>query len=74
MASVKYDYEAKALYFKLAKGKTKVKSTIPLGSDRFMDIDDKGKVVGFEMILSRTVSKEALHALKTSKDTIELIQ
>jgi uncharacterized protein YuzE len=73
LASVKYDPEAKSLYFKLTKRKTKVKSTIPLGNDRFMDVDNKG-IVGFEMILSRATPKEALEALKKSKDTIELIQ
>jgi uncharacterized protein YuzE len=74
LASVKYDHEAKALYFKLTKGKTKIKETISLGNDRFMDIDKRGKIAGFEWIFSRPIPKEALDALKTSKDTIELIQ
>jgi uncharacterized protein YuzE len=68
-----YDPEAKALYFKLTKRKTKVENNIPLGNDRFMDMDNKG-IIGFEMILTRATPKESLEALKKSKDAIELIQ
>jgi uncharacterized protein YuzE len=74
LVSVKYDHEANAIYFKLGKGKKPVKSTISLGKDRFIDLDPRGKIVGIEVILPRSMPKEAEQAFRRSKDTIELIQ
>ena len=74
MALVKYDNEANALYFRLGKGKRRIKSTIALGKDRFIDVDPRGKIVGIEIILPKVLPKEAQQALKRSKDTIELVQ
>ncbi|TLY06747.1 MAG: DUF2283 domain-containing protein [Thaumarchaeota archaeon] len=74
MALVKYDNEANAMYFRLGKGKRRIKSTIALGKDRFIDVDPRGKIVGVEIILPKVLPKEAQQALKRSKDTIELVQ
>ena len=74
MALVKYDHEANAIYFKLVKGKSRVKNTIALGKDRFIDVDPRGKIVGIEIILPKFLPKEAEQAFRRSKDTIELVQ
>ena len=74
MALVKYDNEANAMYFRLGKGKRRIKSTIALGKDRFIDVDPRGRIVGVEIILPKVLPKEAQQALKRSKDTIELVQ
>jgi len=74
LALVKYDNEANAMYFRLGKGKRRIKSTIALGKDRFIDVDPRGKIVGVEIILPKVLPKEAQQALKRSKDTIELVQ
>lgn len=44
MVSVRYDEEAKALYFHMTKGK--VAKTVSLGKDQFLDVDKKGKMIG----------------------------
>jgi len=62
------------MYFRLGKGKRRIKSTIALGKDRFIDVDPRGKIVGVEIILPKVLPKEAQQALKRSKDTIELVQ
>lgn len=74
MASIRYDKEAKALYVKVAPGKRRIKETISLGEDRYLDVDDKGRVIGFEILLPKSMPKEAVKAIARSKDTIELIQ
>ena len=74
MASIKYDKEANALYVKVSAGKKHIKETISLGEDRFVDLDDKGHVVGFEILLPKSMPKEATKAIIRSKDTIELVQ
>ena len=73
MALVKYDKEANALYVKVTPSKKHIKETISLGEDRFVDLDDKGHVVGFE-ILFKSMPKEAAKAIMRSKDIIELTQ
>ena len=72
MASIKYDKEAKALYVRVVPGKRQIKETISLGEDRFLDVDEKGHVIGFEILL-KSMPKEALKAIARSKDTIELV-
>ena len=44
MASISYDLESNALYFRIAKSGRKTAKTIPLGNDRFMDLDKNGKM------------------------------
>jgi uncharacterized protein YuzE len=45
-----------------------------LGEDRFVDLDDKGHVVGFEILFPKSMPKEASKAIIRSKDMIELMQ
>jgi uncharacterized protein YuzE len=58
MASVKYDKEANALYVRVAPSKKHIKETISLGEDRFVDLDDKGHVVGFEILFPNPCQKK----------------
>jgi len=57
MVSVRYDGEAKSLYFYMAGGK--VAKTISLGKDHFLDVDKKGKMVGLEVLLPNKIPTEA---------------
>jgi uncharacterized protein YuzE len=74
MASIKYDKEANALYVRVAPRRRRIKETISLGEDRFLDVDEKGHVIGFEILLPKSMPKEASKAIARSKDTIELAQ
>jgi len=49
MVAVEYDEAARALCFYMAEGK--VARTASLGKDRFLDVDEKGKTVGLEVLL-----------------------
>ncbi len=72
MASVSYDKEARAIYVKLDE--QKIVKTIPLGEDRFLDVDNSGNVVGFEILLPQNISEEITNAIERSKSKIELLQ
>lgn len=56
MVSVRYDEEAKALYFQMTKGK--VAKTVSLGKDQFLDVDKKGKMIGLEVLLPSKIPTE----------------
>jgi uncharacterized protein YuzE len=56
MASLEFDDEANALYLKLRKGK--VASSEPLAENVILDLDEKEKVIGLELLLPRTVSQK----------------
>jgi uncharacterized protein YuzE len=56
MASLEFDDEVNALYLKLRKGK--VASSEPLAENVILDLDDKEKVIGLELLLPRTVSQK----------------
>lgn len=73
MASVKYDKEANALYVRVAPSKKYIKETISLGEESFVDLDDKGHVVGFEILFPKSIPKEASKSIIRSKDMIELM-
>jgi uncharacterized protein YuzE len=73
MTSIKYDKEANAFYVRVAPSKRRIKETISLGEDRFLDVDEKGHVIGFEILLPKSMPKEAAKAIARSKDTIELV-
>jgi uncharacterized protein YuzE len=67
MGSIKFSRDAKALYIKLDTHGKRIAQTIPLGNDRFMDVDENGNILGFEIILPADLPKEAYDAiLKTS--------
>lgn len=57
MVSVRYDEEAKALYFHMTKGK--VEKTVPIGKDQFLDVGKKGKMIGLEVLLPNKIPPEA---------------
>ncbi len=57
MVSVRYDAEAKALYFQMTKGK--VAETISLGKDQFLDVSKNGKIIGLEVLLPNKIPIEA---------------
>jgi uncharacterized protein YuzE len=48
MASLEFDDEVNALYLKLRKGK--VASSEPLAENVILDLDDKEKVIGLELL------------------------
>ena len=73
MVSVMYDREANAMYVKV-DDKKKIKKTISLGEDRFMDVDESGHVIGIEVLLPKEIPQEAQEALFRSKDKIELLR
>ena len=56
MASLEYDGEVNAMYLRLRKGK--VFSTEPLADDIMVDLDEKQRVLGLELLLPPTVKKE----------------
>ena len=57
MVSVRYDVEAKALYFQITKGK--VAKTVSLGKDQFLDVSKNGKIIGLEVLLLNKIPIEA---------------
>lgn len=61
--ALKYDPEANALYVKL-DNKNKVKKTLTLGDGVYLDVDEKDKPVGVEVILpKKKESKDVTKAL-----------
>lgn len=74
MASVTYDHEANAMYVRVSKEKKKIKETISLGEDRFMDVDADGHIVGIEVLFPSEMPEEAKDAISRSKDNIELVR
>ncbi|MDC8451618.1 MAG: DUF2283 domain-containing protein [Candidatus Nitrosotalea sp.] len=71
MVSIKFDKDSGAMYVQLRKGK--VAKTIPMGKDRFIDVNEKGKIVGMEVLIP-TNAPEVDDAIAKSTDIIELIQ
>jgi uncharacterized protein YuzE len=57
MVSVRYDEEAKALYFQMIKGK--VAETVSLGKDQFLDVSKNGKIIGLEVLLPNKIPVKA---------------
>lgn len=72
MVSVTYDPEAKAIYISLNKG-SKVAKTIPLGADRYLDVDENGKAIGLEILFSQDMPKDAIDAILNSDNRIALL-
>jgi len=56
MASLEFDEEAAALYLKVREGK--VASTEPLAENVIVDLDNKGKLLGLELLLSPKMKPE----------------
>ena len=72
MVSVSFDKESGAMYVRLSK--EKIVKTIPLGKDRFIDVNKSGKMIGIEVLLPKTMSKEVDEVISRSTDVIELLQ
>jgi len=71
LVSIKFDKESGAMYVQLRKGK--VTKTIPLGKDRFIDVNETGKIVGVEVLMQAN-TPEVNEAIAKSTDIIELEQ
>ena len=74
MASITFDREANAMYVRVSKEKRKIKETISLGDDRFMDVDEYGAIIGIEVLLPKAIPAEAEEAMIRSTDEIEVVQ
>jgi uncharacterized protein YuzE len=72
VVSVTYDPKAKALYISLDEG-SKVAKTIPLGSDRYLDVDENGKAIGLEILFSQDMPKDVIDAILNSDNRIALL-
>ena len=64
---LKYNKQANALYLKIDKEQRRVADTIPLGSDRFIDVDESGQVLGIEILLKEDMPQEAFVAISKTK-------
>ncbi|MDE1832549.1 MAG: DUF2283 domain-containing protein [Thaumarchaeota archaeon] len=71
MVSIKFDKDSGAMYVQLRKGK--VTKTIPMGKDRFIDVNEAGKIVGMEVLIPAN-TPEVDEAIAKSTDVIELEQ
>jgi uncharacterized protein YuzE len=56
LASLEFDEEAGALYLRLRKGK--VISSEPLADNMILDVDEKGKLLGLELLLPKEIRPE----------------
>lgn len=60
---LKYDQQADAIYMTFKRGK--VKKTLEAGENSFLDIDEKGNILGLEILdFSRKVKKKDLKTLQ----------
>ena len=62
MVSIDYDPIAQIIYIKFNEQKSA--KAIPMGEAQYLDISESGKAVGLEIILPKTVTEEALKAIK----------
>ena len=62
-----YDHDADAMYLTLKKGK--VFKTIPLGNDKFVDINENGEMIGMEILHnSKNTPTEFNEILRRTKE------
>lgn len=65
---VRYDQEGDILYILVKEGR--VKDTLEVGEDFFVEVDEAGKIVGFEVWRARTnVFSELLKYMDRLKET-----
>jgi uncharacterized protein YuzE len=74
MVSVTYDPQAKAVYVSLDNRGSRVAKTIPLGGDRYLDVDENGKAVGLEIIFAQDLPQEAVDAIISAEEAIAVLQ
>ncbi len=56
MALMTYDQDSNAIYLKINEGK--IFKTIPIGNDKFLDIDESGQMIGMEILALTNHSKK----------------
>lgn len=56
MASLEFDSQINALYLRLKKGR--ISTSEPLADNITVDLDSKGNVLGFEVLLPPKIRKE----------------
>ncbi len=71
MASVSVDFDANAMYVSISK--KKVKETISLGDDRFIDVSKDGTVIGVEILLPKNLPPKTKEVFIRS-DEIKILQ
>ena len=64
MASLEFDRQVNALYLRLRKGK--ISSSEPLADNIILDLDEKDRVLGMELLLPPTIKKEIKAQLGSS--------
>ena len=72
MVSIKFSKNANALYVQFEQEHKRIANTIPIGNDRFLDVDEAGNVLGIELLLSKDLPEEAYEAIQRI-NSIELI-
>lgn len=50
MVSITFDKETSAFYLKVHDKHGHIVKTYPLGNDKFLDVDEKGHIVGMEIL------------------------
>ncbi len=66
---ITYDKEADAMYLGIARGK--VKKTVPVNSRVIVDVGEKGKIVGIELLfVSEKMPKKSLQSDVVSLPTM----
>ena len=62
MVSITFDKDANAFYIKISD--KKIVKTIPSGNDTFVDVDERGEIVGLEVLNStENVTEEFAKAI-----------
>lgn len=68
MVLTKYDEKAQAFYLKLDTNSTRVAETIPLGDDKFVDVDEGGNIMGFEILITaKQIPPQFIEIIKRTK-------
>ena len=66
MALMMYDQDSDAFYLKINEGK--VFKTIPIGNDKFLDVDKFGQMIGMEILTtSKTTSEEITEIIRRTE-------
>ena len=63
MASLEFDADVNAMYLRLRKGK--ISSSETVADNIIIDLDEKNKILGLELLLPPTVKKEIKAQLAT---------
>lgn len=72
MVLAKYDEKAHAFYLKLDTENKRVAETIPLGDDKFVDVDEGGNILGFEILITAKQMPPQLDQIIRQTKAIEI--